>query len=95
MLDNMENIGYHQNCKEIFPGGIPIMGNGQAKGQGTDGRPAKKSVEEAKKAFIDDALEELGLLLDSPTAAGSAGNSGNQFCLKCFAPNYSQIICLH
>ena len=56
--------------------GDPIMGNGKAKGTAIDGRPAKEHVNEAKKKFIEDALETLGILLDSPTAAGSAGNSG-------------------
>ena len=52
------------------------MGNGLNKGIGTDGRPAAESVKDAKKKFIEDALESLGMLLDSPTASGSGGNSG-------------------
>ena len=74
-LDNMENIGYHQNAKPMLVGD-PIMGNGKAKGKAIDGRPAKEHINEAKQKFIEDALETLGILLDSPTAAGSAGNSG-------------------
>ena len=52
------------------------MGNGQNKGTAPDGRPVSEHIKEAKQRFIDNALEKLGILLDSPTASGSGGNSG-------------------
>ena len=76
-LDNFENIVYHYNCKGEFVGGIPIMKNGLNKGVAqSDGKPLKEHVEKAKQRFIDNAVDKLGLVLDSPTASGSAGNSG-------------------
>ena len=80
-LDNFENIVYHYNCKGEFVGGIPIMKNGLNKGVAeSDGKPLKEHVEKAKKKFIDNAIDKLGLVLDSPTASGSAGNSGRLIC---------------
>ena len=58
------------------------MGNGLNKGMGTDGRPAADSVKDAKKQFIEDALNTLGMLLDSPTGSGSAGNSGKDYAFS-------------
>ena len=53
------------------------MKNGLNKGKcSCCGESLKKHVEEAKQTFITNALEKLGLLLDSPTASGSAGTSG-------------------
>ena len=53
------------------------MKNGLNKGKCTCcGESLTKHVEEAKQRFISNALEKLGLLLDSPTASGSAGTSG-------------------
>ena len=83
-LDNFENIVYHYNCKGEFPKSTPIMKNGLNKGVAqSDGKPLSEHVAKAKKRFIDNALDKLGLLLDSPTASGSAGNTGNLFhCTK-------------
>ena len=54
------------------------MKNGLNKGVAqSDGKPLSEHVAKAKKRFIDNALDKLGLLLDSPTASGSAGNSGS------------------
>ena len=75
-LDTFENIVYHYNCKGKFPNGTPIMKNGLNKGVAEDGRALSKHVDDAKKRFIDNALDKLGMLLDSPTASGSAGTSG-------------------
>ena len=53
------------------------MKNGLNKGKCTCcGESLTKHVEEAKQRFISNALKKLGLLLDSPTASGSAGTSG-------------------
>ena len=53
------------------------MGNGQNKGTAPDGRPVSEHIKEAKQRLIDNALDKLGILLDSPTASGSGGNSGS------------------
>ena len=76
LLDCFEQMAYHFNSRDVCEGMIPIMGTGKPKGIGYDGRPVKDSVEDAKKDFIAAAKEELGLILDSPTAGNSAGNSG-------------------
>ena len=52
------------------------MKNGLNKGVAEDGISLTKHVEIAKKNLISKALDTLGILLDSPTASGSAGNSG-------------------
>ena len=75
-LDTIENIFYHYNCRKQFPNQTPIMKNGLNKGTAEDGRSLTKHVEDAKKRLITKALDTLGILLDSPTASGSAGNSG-------------------
>ena len=67
------------------------MGNGLNKGMGTDGRPAADSVKDAKKQFIEDALNTLGMLLDSPTGSGSAGNSGKEY----YSSSFGQKITCH
>ena len=73
----VRRIGKSGGIGVFGEGGIPIMKNGLNKGVAlSDGKPLTEHVAKAKKRFIDNALEKLGLLLDSPTASGSAGNSG-------------------
>ena len=75
-LDTMENIMYHYNCRLEFPNQTPIMKNGLNKGTAEDGRSLTEHVKDAKNRLISKALDTIGILLDSPTASGSAGNSG-------------------
>ena len=72
-LKHMENMAYIINTpKEKFPKNKYVMGKGKRKG-----KVATKAVGDSKKNFITKARNTpgLGILLDSPSGAGTGGST--------------------
>ena len=78
-LGFVEQLLYHFNARKAFLNDTPLMGVGVGLCKTRD---QMKAVNDAKHAIIDQALNTMGILLDSPDSGGTAGNTGMKNSLK-------------